>query len=179
MPSVCIFYSYSCKLFGVFYLSINAEQCPLGVRNQVFIYRKQTWIMSCNATVVTVNSLEARDQSKQDWAPDQSCWQTQHCCSATVSLTHTLFLFSLSAEAWAIFSPSSFFLTAPTNTITTLHLSPHNSSLHINPTWASVLTSNLNPMYFLNDLLWSLHSAPSLPSLFLISDWAEGQRECW
>lgn len=101
--------------------------------------------MSCNATVERVNSVEARDQSKQDRAPDQSCWQTQqHCCTATVSLA--LFLFSL-CRGMAIFRTGSSFTTAPT---TTTHFSPHNSSLHITPTSASILTLHLHPMYSLH-----------------------------
>lgn len=84
--------SLSSVMCDIFLLSVicwskAAGRCPLGARKKAFIYRKQSWIMTCNATVVRVNSLEVRDQFKQDWAPDQSCWQTQqHCRPATVSL---------------------------------------------------------------------------------------------
>lgn len=150
-------------------MSKAAGRCPLGARYQAFIYRKQFWIMSCNAAVVRVNSLEARDQSKQDWAPDQSCWQTQqHCCFATVCLSFS----SLSAEAQAIFSTGSSF----PNASTTTHLSPLNSSLHIAPTSAFILTIQLHAMYSLNDLLWSLHSARLLPSSLLISPAVLGRK---
>lgn len=130
---------------------------PSGARNQAFIYRQQSWIMTCNAAVVRVNSLELRDQSKRVWAPDQSSWQTQqHCCSASLSLSVSLSVsFSpLSAEAQAIFSPGSSFPTALTTT-TTNQICPLNSSLYIAPTSVSILTLQLNPMYSLCYPQWS------------------------
>lgn len=66
--------------------------------------------MTCNAAAVRVNSLEAWDQSKQDWA-----------------LSLSLHFSSLSAEAWA-------------SLVLSLSLSLHNSSLHISLAWASNLT---------------------------------------
>lgn len=120
--------------------------------------------MTCNAAAVRVNSLEAWDQSKQDWAPDQSSWQTQQpCCFAIVPLSLSLHFSSLSAEAWAIFSPGSSFPTAPNHNhpslVLSLSLSLHNSSLHISLAWASILTSNLTQC-----TPWKICSDPPLSS---------------
>lgn len=89
--------------------------------------------MRGNAAVVRVSALEARDQSEQDWAPDQSCWQTQqHCCSATVSLP--LSSSSISAEARAIFSPGPSLPTTTTHLSPLLSVHPPDLSLHPNLT---------------------------------------------
>lgn len=109
--------------------------------------------MTCNAAAVRVNSLEAWDQSKQDWAPDQSSWQTQQsCCFAIVPLSLSLHFSSLSAEAWAIFSPGSSFPTAPNHNHPSLVLSLSLASQFI-PSYQPGLSLQLNPVYSLKDLL--------------------------
>lgn len=170
---VCFFEHIIC-------LSGTAGRCPLGTRVQAFIHRKQSWIMSCNAAVVRVNSLETRDEYKRTGLQINPAGRHNNTVALPQSLPPSLSLlhsFSvLSADAQAIFSAGSSFSTA--STTTTTHFSPLNSSLHIARTSASIRTLQLNPVLSLNDL--SCHSAPSLPSSLLICLTELGrQRECW
>lgn len=90
-----------------------------------------------------------RDNTKQDWASDQSCWQTQQ-----PSLTHSVS---------AVCLPRLGLFLAFT-VLSWLHPHPHiscspSSSLHISPTWAFIPNLQLNPIQSLSNPLWFFHSS--------------------
>lgn len=121
---------------------MSAGRCPSGARKPALIPRKRSRIMSCNAAVVRVNSLEARDGlgSRSILLADTTTLLLCHSLSLPLPPSPPLLHSSSvpSADARAIFSagsslsplhhpPISLFSIHPLPTSTDLSLLPNPS----------------------------------------------------